>query len=152
MAAAVWGASAVLAAPRRWNVLFVAVDDLRTELGGYSHAHVHSPNIDRIARAGMVFRRAYCQRAVCAPSRSSLLTGRRPDTTRVYDLKTHFRKHLPDVVTLPQLSVRNGYFVQGMGKLCHGGQDDPPSWSVPWTRPRTTTYALPTNQALVAQR
>ena len=85
---------------------------------------------------GITFNRAYCQQAVCSPSRSSLLTGTRPDTTKVWDLETHFRKALPDVVTLPQLFKNNGYFVQGMGKLYHGSLDDPQSWSVPWTNPK----------------
>ena len=122
------------------NVLFVAVDDLRPELGCYGNPIIKSPNIDRIAARGMVFTHAYCQQAVCSPSRSSLLTGTRPDTTKVWDLNTHFRRALPDVVTLPQLFKNNGYFVQGMGKIFHGGFDDPPSWSVPWTAPNKAHF------------
>src|SRR5512145_3160903 len=75
----------------------------------------------------------------------------RPDTTKVWDLVTHFRTALPDVVTLPQLFKNNGYFVQGMGKIYHGGYDDPPSWSVPWTNARRQQYASPANQAIVQQ-
>ena len=127
------GAGGQLAAADRPNVLFVAVDDLRPEFGAYGMSYIHSPNLDRLAQRGVTFNRAYCQQAVCSPSRSSLLTGTRPDTTKVWDLETHFRKALPDVVTLPQHFKQNGYFVQGMGKLFHGGFDDPPSWSVPWT-------------------
>ena len=108
------------------NVLFFAVDDLRPEFGAYGKTYIHSPNLDRLANRGVTFNRAYCQQAVCSPSRSSLLTGTRPDTTKVWDLETHFRKALPDVVTLPQHFKQNGYFVQGMGKLYHGGFDDPP--------------------------
>ena len=140
-----------LAASAKPNVLFIAVDDLRPELGCYGNPIIKSPNIDRIARAGVVFNRAYCQQAVCSPSRSSLLTGTRPDTTKVWDLETHFRKALPDVVTLPQHFKNNGYFVQGMGKIYHGGYDDPPSWSVPWTNPKAEAYASAENQALVQQ-
>lgn len=114
----------------RPNVLFIAVDDLRPDLGCYGVKHIHSPNIDKLARGGTVFNRAYCQQAVCSPSRTSLLTGRRPDTTKVYDLQTHFRIHLPDVVTLPQHFKQHGYHAQGMGKIYHGGLDDPQSWSV----------------------
>jgi arylsulfatase A-like enzyme len=130
-------------ADRKPNVLFFAVDDLRTELGCYGYDYIRSPNIDRIAKSGMVFRRAYCQQAVCSPSRTSLLTGMRPDSTLVYDLVTHFRKALPNTVTLPELFKRNGYFVQGMGKIYHPGYDDPQSWSVPWQSPEAPTYALP---------
>src|SRR5437764_2505155 len=134
------------------NILFIAVDDLRPELGCYGKAYIKSPNIDQLAKAGLVFDRAYCQQAVCSPTRSSLMTGTRPDTTKVWDLVTHFRKALPDVVTLPQLFKNNGYFVQGMGKIYHGGYDDPPSWSVPWTHPRKETYALPANMETVRKQ
>ena len=79
-------------ATRRPNVLFIAVDDLRPEFGAYGKSYVHSPNLDRLAARGVTFTRAYCQQAVCSPSRSSLLTGTRPDTTKVWDLDTHFRK------------------------------------------------------------
>ena len=80
------------------NVLFIAVDDMRPELGCYGNTIVKTPNIDRIAARGMVFNHAYCQQAVCSPSRSSLLTGRRPDATKVWDLETHFRVALPDAI------------------------------------------------------
>jgi iduronate 2-sulfatase len=107
----------------RPNVLFIAVDDLRPELGCYGKGYIKSPNIDRIAKAGMVFNRAYCQQAVCSPTRSSLMTGTRPDTTKVWDLVTHFRVALPEVVTLGQHFKQGGYFVQGMGKIYHGSLD-----------------------------
>jgi iduronate 2-sulfatase len=129
------------AASRKPNVLFIAVDDLRPELACYGRRHIKSPNIDRIARQGVTFDRAYCQQAVCSPSRTSLLTGTRPDTTKVWDLVTHFRDALPDVVTLPQHFKQNGYFVQGMGKIFHPGYDDPRSWSVEWQSPEAPTYA-----------
>ena len=126
---------------RKPNVLFFAVDDLRPELGCYGRDYIKSPNIDRIAKSGMVFLRAYCQQAVCSPSRSSLLTGTRPDTTQVWDLVKHFRDALPKVVTLPQHFKQNGYFVQGMGKIFHPTVEDPQSWSVPWQTPQAPTYA-----------
>jgi len=134
------------------NVLFIAVDDLRPEFGAYGRAHVKTPNLDKLATSGMVFRRAYCQQAVCSPSRSSLLTGTRPDTTKVWDLETHFRKALPGVVTLPQFFKQNGWFTQGMGKLYHSGFDDAPSWSVPSSSPKVQLYGLPQSRAIVARR
>lgn len=133
-----WLAAALLAATgglhAKPNILFIAVDDLRPELGCYGNP-VLTPNIDQLARKGLVFDRAYCQQAVCSPTRSSLMTGTRPDTTKVWDLSTHFRKALPDVVTLPQLFKTNGYVTQGMGKIYHHGYDDPASWSIPTTYP-----------------
>lgn len=135
-------------ATKRPNILFIAVDDLRPELGAYGAAHVKSPNIDRLAQSGLTFNRAYCQQAVCSPTRSSLLTGTRPDTTQVWDLVTHFRQAIPNVVTLGQHFKNQGYFVQGMGKIYHGGYDDTPSWSVPWGTPKAAAYGLPENLAL----
>ncbi len=137
------------AAPaNRPNVLFFAVDDLRPEFNAYGASYIKSPNLDRIAKAGITFNHAYCQQAVCSPTRSSLMTGTRPDTTKVWDLETHFRVALPQVVTLGQHFKNNGYFVQGMGKIYHGGFDDPATWTVPWQSPKATTYARPENIAL----
>lgn len=120
----------------RLNVLFIAVDDLRVEVGCYGDTQVKSPNIDRLARQGTLFERAYCQQAVCNPSRASLLTGLRPDTLGVWDLPTHFREKRPDVVTLPQLFKAHGYFAQNIGKIFHNWRQDAykgdaVSWSVP---------------------
>ena len=139
-------------APSTPNILFIAVDDLRPELGCYGKDYIKSPNIDRLAKAGMVFNHAYCQQAVCSPTRSSLMTGTRPDTTKVWDLVTHFRTALPDAVTLGQHFKNHGYFVQGMGKIFHGGYDDPPTWSVPWQNPKAVPYALPENLALNSRK
>lgn len=114
------------------NVLFIAVDDLKPAIAAAGDPHAKTPNIDALASQGTLFTHAYCQQAVCSPSRSSLLTGRRPDSTKVYDLETHFRKALPDVVTLPQHFKNHGYYTHGIGKIYHGGYNDEPSWSVPW--------------------
>ena len=133
--------SAAAQAPgRRPNVLFIAVDDLRPALGCYGDGAAISPNIDALAVRGTLFRRAYCQQAVCSPSRNTVLTGRRPDTARIYDLPTNFRTTLPNVVTLPQHFKQHGYHAESMGKVYHvtnGNRDDPASWNVaPWNPPR----------------
>ncbi len=124
------------AAPVRPNVLFIAVDDLRPSFGAYG-GPIKTPNIDRLAARGTTFMRAYCQQAVCSPSRSSLMTGRRPDATKVWDLKTHFRTALPNAVTIAQHFKANGYHAEGLSKIFHGGYNDEPSWSVPWWSPRS---------------
>jgi len=130
-----------LAQAKRPNVLFIAVDDLRPELGCYGAKTILTPNIDRIAKQGMTFLRAYCQQAVCSPSRTSVMTGARPDTTKVWDLVTHFRDAMPDTVTVAQHFKQNGYFVQGMGKIFHPGYNDPRSWSTAWQMPNAPNYA-----------
>jgi arylsulfatase A-like enzyme len=104
------------------NVLFIAVDDLRSELGCYGAAHIRTPNLDRLATHGLVFERAYCQVAVCNPSRASLLSGCRPDTTRVFDNQHFLRAFLPDVVTLPQHFKNNGWHAVSLGKIFHHSQ------------------------------
>ena len=136
------------AAARNKNVLFIAVDDLRPELGCYGHPMVKSPHIDALAASGALFERTYCQQAVCGPTRASLLTGKRPDTTKVYDLKTHIRTTMPGVVTLQQHFKNNGYFSEGMGKLFHGGLEDEASYSVPHRPVRAPRYALAENLRL----
>jgi len=137
-----------MSADKQPNVLFFVVDDLRPELGCFGKDYTKSPNIDGLAKTGVTFERAYCQQAVCSPTRSSVMTGTRPDTTKVWDLVTHFRTALPDVVTLGQHFKNNGYFVQGMGKVYHGGYDDPKTWSTPWFTPKAPPYALKENVAL----
>ena len=120
--------SLLTAAEERLNVLFIAVDDLRPELGCYGQP-VKSPHIDRLAREGMLFERAYVQVALCMPSRASMLTGRRPDTTKVYQFDTDFRDAIPNVVTMPQHFKQQGYHAVALGKIFH--KNDQASWSEP---------------------
>ncbi|MEM8913985.1 MAG: sulfatase-like hydrolase/transferase, partial [Planctomycetota bacterium] len=138
-------ASSVLRASEQepMNVLFIASDDMRPELGCYGADHVHSPNLDRLAARGTTFLRAYCQQAVCSPSRSSLMTGLRPDTIRIWDLATHFRDNVPDVVTLAQHFKNHGYHTERLGKIYHtghGNYDDKLSWSRNRKYPRASRY------------
>ncbi len=121
---------------KRLNVLFIAVDDMRAQLGCYGNKLVKSPHIDKLAARGTLFTRAYCQQAVCNPSRASLLTGLRPSTLGIWDLPTHFRQHFPDIVTLPQWFRQHGYYTQNIGKIFHNWRQDDYkgdslSWSVP---------------------
>lgn len=111
---------------------------MNNNLGTYGHPTVKSPNIDRLAKMGTRFDKAYCQFPLCSPSRTSIMTGLRPDVTQTYDLQYHFRKHLSDAVTLPQLFKKNGYFAARVGKIYHygnpgeigtNGLDDEPSWT-----------------------
>ena len=119
-------------APGNYNVLFIAIDDLRPELHCYGESHIQSPNIDRLAAQGLQFNRAYVQQAVCAPSRNGVMTGLRPDALGIYDLSTFFRDSVPNVVTLPQHFKNNGYQAESIGKIYHrghGNHDDSLSWS-----------------------
>ncbi len=121
------------------NVLFIAVDDLRPDLGCYGAAHMKTPCLDKLAAQSLLFERAYCQVAVCNPSRSSVLSGARPDTTGVLDNQHFMRPQMPDVITLPQHFKNNGWHSVSLGKIYHHSLrepgEDPQSWSEPpWYR------------------
>lgn len=113
------------------NILFIGIDDLRPELGCYGSDIAVSPNLDKLAGQGLLFENAYCQQAICGPSRASLLTGIRPETSGVFHNYIKFREANPDVVTLPQHFKNNGYETVYAGKIFHHGDlDDEKSWSI----------------------
>jgi iduronate 2-sulfatase len=134
------------------NVLFIIVDDMKPFLGCYGDTNARTPNIDRLAARGRVFDRAYCQQAVCAPSRASFMTGKRPDQLKIWGLSQPFRPLFPDIVTLPQYFKNNGYTTAATGKIYHDppAHHDPASWSWPALLGATgngigTKYALEEN-------
>ncbi len=146
------------------NVLFIAVDDLKPILGCYGDKLVKTPNIDRLAARGTVFMQNYCQQAVCGPTRASLMTGMRPDHTKVWDLKTRMRDVNPEILSLPQYFITQGYSTQGIGKVydprCVDKELDGPSWSVPYYKNSDNyfppgiggpemNYQLPETKALI---
>ena len=134
------------AADNRPNVLLILVDDLKPSFGAYGDSWVHSPNLDRLAARGMRFDMAYCNQAVCAPSRNNLLLGSRSTSIGVYSLGQHFRTAVPDAVTMPQFFKQQGYHSAGIGKVFHighGNINDVHSWSVPFQPDKVIDYVLP---------
>jgi uncharacterized sulfatase len=124
---------------KKFNVLFIAVDDLANTIGCYGDVVARTPNIDRLAASGVRFDRAYNQLPLCNPTRASIMTGLRPDRIKVYDLDQHFRAAVPNAVTLSQSFQKAGYFAARVGKIYHynvpasigtDGFDDPPSWNL----------------------
>ena len=121
------------------NILFIAVDDLKPLLSNYGETHMHTPNFDRLADMGMTFTNAHVQQAVCGPSRASVMTATYPDKTKVWDLHTDFRDSSPDLVSMPEYLITQGYETSATGKIYHQGsvasEHDRKSWSIPYTRP-----------------
>lgn len=125
------------AAAKKPNVLMIVIDDLRTELDCYGEENIYTPNITRLSRQGLLFNNVYAQYPVCNPSRSSFLSGLRPDETGILSNEIPFRKLHPDLITMPQLFRKNGYYTAGLGKIFHMGLnaagekvhfEDPQSW------------------------
>jgi len=130
------------------NVLLICVDDLKPLLGCYGDTKAITPHIDKFASRSTLFENAYCNQAVCSPSRNALMTGLRPDTIGIYDLATNFRVALPNAVTLPQAFMQAGYEATALGKIYHvghGNTDDAASWSIPHWTAKAAPYALPEN-------
>ena len=145
------------AAEERPNILLITVDDLKPNLGCYGDKLAITPNIDALAKEGTVFLNNQCQQAVCAPSRVSMFTGLRPDTTKVWDLKTYMRDMNPDVITLPQYFRKCGYETVGLGKLIHGARNnDPQSWTIPYKQDKklhyATAYGYPADENYLNER
>ncbi|MDO6604575.1 sulfatase [Arenibacter palladensis] len=144
----------VLQEEKRPNILFIAIDDLRPELGCYGSDIAISPNIDALAATGLLFNNAYCQEAICSPSRASLMTGARPESIQVIENFTYFREQNPDIITLPQHFWANGYETVYTGKIYHNKEfgDAELSWSrksVAMVNPKVAFgFKLPENQKL----
>ncbi|MFO0943941.1 MAG: sulfatase-like hydrolase/transferase [Pirellulales bacterium] len=141
------------AQPSKPNVLLICVDDLKPVLGCYVDSAAKTPNIDRLASRGTRFSSAYCNQAVCSPSRNALLTSLRPQTLGIYDLPTHFRKSKPDALTIGQLFRQSGYKTQALGKVFHvghGNTEDQASWDVPHFKPKGGSYALDSSKPTAA--
>ncbi len=138
--------SLLSAAEQRPNVLLILVDDLKPLSGSYGDALARTPSIDRLAARGVQFDLAYCNQAVCAPSRFNLMLGSRSTSTGLYGLGNNLRQVLPDAVTLPQHFARHGYRTESLGKVFHvghGNLGDPDSFGVPHFKDKVIEYALP---------
>jgi iduronate 2-sulfatase len=150
------GLAAGLQAAEKPNILFLAVDDLRPELGCYGSPIAVTPHFDALASEGLLFTRAYCQQAICRPSRASLMTGTRPETTGLFHNDVSLRELQPDILTLPEHLIKSGYETAYVGKIFHNGDtDDGRSWSrepAKWLGPDISRpqgpYRLPENVAL----
>lgn len=122
------------------NILFIAVDDLKPLLSNYGETQMHTPNFDRLASMGMTFTNAHVQYAVCGPSRASVMTGANPDRTKVWDLHTDFRKSAPNLVSMPEYLISQGYESTGVGKIYHIPSSAPghdgKTWSIPHQMPK----------------
>jgi len=135
------------------NILFIAVDDLKPLMGCYGNTMVKTPNIDKLAKIATVFNKNYCQQAICGPTRASLMTGSRPDVTKIWNLTTQMRDVNPAIVTLPQYLITQGYTTSGIGKIYHPssaiGGVDPVSWSIPYLKSKESDFpaelGLPAN-------
>ena len=129
---------------RKPNVIFIAIDDLKPTIGAFGDAFAKTPILDKLAKNATIFTNNHTQQAVCGPSRASLLTGKRPDYTKVRDLKTKMRDINPTILTIPQYFKENGYITAGVGKIydprCVDKFRDKPSWSLPFIKESGLNY------------
>lgn len=128
--------------PQRYNVLFIAVDDLKPDLRCFGKVEIYSPNIDRLSKSSTIFTSAYCQQAICGPTRASLLTGLRPDRIKIWDLKAQLRVENPNIITLPQYFKSNGYKTIGMGKVFDPSNVDLGGDTISWSLPFKEVFSL----------
>ena len=133
---------------KRPNVLFLIIDDLRPNLGCYGDSAAISPNIDRLATEGVMFTRAYCQYPICNPSRVSVMTGRRPDSTGVMGNHQVIHEALPRAITINKHFKSHGYQAIGMGKVYHSSQGTQGGWSKPYVKSKWLDYVRPENRAI----
>jgi iduronate 2-sulfatase len=139
-------AAVAVASARAAHVVLICIDDLKPALGCYGDVVARTPNIDRLAARGMRFDAAYCNQAVCSPSRNNLMLGSRSTSLGIYNLGTNFRAAVPDAVTLTQYFMRHGWRAEGMGKILHvghGNTNDDASWSVPFLKEKLVEYVVP---------
>ena len=137
----------VIAKEERPNVLFIAVDDLRPELNCYGKKHILSPNIDRLAKSGLLFERAYCMVPTCGASRASMMTGIRPARRRFVNHLTRADQDAPGMTTMNTHFKKNGYYTLSLGKIFHHPKDNAQGWSEPAWRPKISSpYQQPENQ------
>lgn len=129
------------------NVLWIVADDLRPQLGCYGDTQVKSPHIDAFAERALRFDNAYVQQAMCSPSRNSMLSGLRPNTSGLQGFGVSLREAIPDIITLPQHFKNNGYETRAFGKIYHiydesmlGDENDPESWSEPAQWPNVPVW------------
>ena len=140
-----WG-MALADMPDKPNILMILVDDLKPAMGCYGDLTAISPNLDRLAQRGMRFERAYCNQAVCAPSRFNLMLGSHSTASGLYNLGSRLRRNWPNAVTLPQYFSKHGYRTESLGKVFHighGNPGDPESFDVPHFKDKVIEYVLP---------
>lgn len=136
-----WFSNANAIAGEKPNILFLSVDDLKPLIGAYGFDEVPTPNMDELASRGTVMLNNHCQQAICAPSRMSMFTGLRPDSTKVWDLRTSIQDANPNAVTMQQWFKEAGYTTAGAGKIMHGARSNhPESWSVPYLSHRKLPF------------